>query len=139
MADGDFVWMSAVLAAWRADAQMWKPVRAYGTYLGISGNDVFPEIERLKSGAAVNAVMHARAWLAWYFQPVSDALWDGKTDKQAMRLWAKLRADGSIAERKSIERTVSARKARRELQSAGLARNTYKQGWRANHDWNVVK
>jgi len=134
----EFVWMHSVLAAWRKDQHLWKAV---GTYMRYSGaktwDEACNEISKLKSASPyLYRSLTARVWLADYFRPVSDALWAGATDEQAIKLWRSTRARRSTRVNRGKS---SAKYYALRLQGNALAREEYAHGWRAKHDWKVVK
>ena len=90
----EFVWMHSVLAAWRKDQHLWKAVMTYSGYSGAKTRDAAcTEISKLKSASPyIYRRLRVRVWLADYFKPVSDALWDGATDEQAIKIWRSARA-----------------------------------------------
>ena len=135
----EFVWMTSVLSAWRNDGRVWHALGLYRKYAGFTTLEpVIAEVRGLKSGSPyIPRTLLVRAWLAEYFRPVSDALWDGATDEQALRIWQGLeacRSGPAIPYKKS--RTAY---DKRSLDAARLASQEYARGWRAKHDWKTVK
>jgi len=141
MTDADeYVWMTAVLSAWRKHGYMWKPVQAFKVYSGLDDDAALSAIKTLQSGGNVTFKYPASLWLANYFRPVSDALIDGATDAKAMKLWQKTKRDNLSASKRELDH-LRAQTNRAVLDSATALqqRRDYKQGWRAKHDWNIVK
>ena len=136
MRSDDTVWTLAVLAAWRADARMARPLSVYATYSGLEGKALIDEIMKLRFGARMYYRMHAKAWLAYWYKPVSDALFDGASDEKALALWRRTRRceDARMAERAKIKYTENL-----QYRASLQARAEYARGWRAKHDWGVVK
>jgi hypothetical protein len=140
-ADADeFIWMTCVLSAWRKHGKMLAAVKTYQKYNGKDFYATFEELEKLKSAGHVFVKMHAQAWLALYFQPVSEALWDGADDARAMKIWKKTKREGNKAMQREIaERHKEWRTLRAENQASAAASKAFAGGWLKKHDWGTVK
>lgn len=141
MMDADeYIWMTCVLSAWRKHAKMVRAVLTYQKYNGKDLDATFEELHKLKSGGDVPIKMHAQAWLALNFQPVSEALWDGADDAQAVKIWRRTKRSVNTAMRREINKKY---KQKRQLwlqnQASAAATKAFADGWLKQHDWKTVK
>lgn len=137
--DDEQVWMTLLLAAWRRDGRMFRAIRFYSIFVGKSFDDTYVCINALKSGGHVFSKLPARAWLALYFKPVSDALWDGASDADAIVIWCRTPREKSRYFNMRRQETRKSGYASRDLQRISIGHDVYASGWRAKFDWKVVK
>jgi hypothetical protein len=136
----EYVWMTCVFSAWRRDARMKSAVDSYQIYCGKNRNSTFEEIRGLKSGGDVNSLIDAKVWLARYYQPVSEALWDGVDDARAMKVWSKTKRCNSIGMgRELVSRHNMGRYASNKNTAAAISASKFAWGWKSKSDWKVVK
>ena len=128
--------MRLVIEAWRKDFKLlwavYKTAEQVGCDLGnVYGHPKTPSENWFKEGMNVSV----RCWLARFFRPVSDALFDGKDNETALRIW-----------RNSERRDVGGKTAYQEtggyyhhrlVQQA--TRTVRARQLDKKHDWNTVK
>lgn len=51
--------------------------------------DVIAEFEKIPSIGHIRGMMPVHVWVAKYFNPIANALWDGKNKEQVLTLWSK--------------------------------------------------
>lgn len=136
----EYIWMTCVLSAWRKHGKMAHATRTYQKYNGKDFYATLEELGKLKSAGHVFMKMHAQVWLALYFQPVSEALWNGADDAKAMKIWKKTkRADNTAMRREITERRRQGRLLSLENQASAASSRAFADGWRKKHDWGTVK
>ena len=142
--DDDFMWMTAVIAAWRARKRMITAVRAFAVYLGAL--DVTEAAHVLKEmpscGKQLTYKSEATAWLAIHFLPVSEALFNGATDAQAIALWKTTPQSNNGPNKWVREKRLMQKESKEEAGRMRLRRmrsNELEKLWHANHDWKTVK
>ncbi len=136
----EYIWMTCVLSAWRKHARMAKAVWTYQKYNGKDLDATFKELAKLKTAGHVSIKMHAQAWLALNFRPVSEALWDGADDAQAIKVWRRTkRSVNTTMQREITERRRQRRRLSLENQASAEASSAFSDGWLKKHDWNTVK
>jgi hypothetical protein len=83
--------MRYCIQAWRKDWKLvWAIYQTQNEVFGPDADDKFREIcNRPKTPrlCGTSTRGRARVWLARYFRRVSDALFDGATDEEAIKLW----------------------------------------------------
>ena len=136
----EYIWMTCVLSAWRKHGKMAHAVGTYQKYNGKDLKETLQELYKLKSGGRVFLKNHAQAWLALHFQPVSEALWNGADDAQAMEIWKKTKRAVNMAMQNDIsKRNREKRKVLLERQASAAASQAFADGWLKKHDWGTVK
>jgi len=103
--------------------------------------EVTDEFEKIPSIGHVRDSMPVHIWTAKYFNPVANALWDGKSKEQVLALWGKCkRTTDSTPKLGVTDRAEHAkiRKNHRKLQAlAELAKNRPDR-WQKT-SWGTVK
>ena len=136
----EYIWMTCVLSVWRKQGKMAHAVRTYQKYNGKDLKETLQELHKLKSGGNVFLKNHAQAWLALHFRPVSEALWNGADDAQAVKLWKKTkRAVNRAMQNDIVKRHREQRKVWLENQVSAAASKAFADGWLKKHDWRTVK
>ena len=136
----EYIWMTCVLSAWRKHGKMAHAVGTYQKYNGKDLKETLQKLHKLKSGGRVFLKNHAQAWLALHFQPVSEALWNGADDAQAMKIWKKTKRAVNMAMQNEIsKRHRKMGKLLLKNQASAAASKTFADGWLKKHDWGTVK
>ncbi len=74
------------------------------------------------------------AWLAQYYAPVANAMFDGATVEKCLAIWRVTKARNLGAVKKP-----DLRYNRAAMQAGRMAREEYAKGWRSRSDWRTVK
>lgn len=74
------------------------------------------------------------AWLAQYYAPVANAMFDGATVEKGIAIWRGIKARNLGAVEKP-----NLRYNRAAMQAGRMAREEYAKGWRSRSDWRTVK
>lgn len=140
-ADADeYIWMTCVLSAWRKAKKMSAAIATYQKYNGKDLYATFEELKKLKSGGDITLKLDARVWLAKYFSPVSEALWDGADDARAIKLWGKTKhCVNTGIQRELNARQEGGRYAAKKNTAGTLSARAFANGWLKKHDWKTVK
>lgn len=129
------MWMRAVIACAQHDAPLWRAVLMVSDQFG---DDLIDRVCALRVGGPWNLKGSSRGWLAQYFRPVSDGLFDGKVVDDLIHLWK--RTKRGEHDPQSAWRAVGMRKRRQNIaRGNAMGQAVWAHGWRANHAWNVVK
>ena len=138
--DLEYIWMTGVISAWRRDKKLGIAMH----YVALVGaiDKPWETIKQFRSGHNAWAFIRARVWLAFWYRPVSDALFDGKSEEQAIKIWKKTKPTATYAAR--AQRDLRDRK--RAQAEADLAQTRYdlerEQFHNANkspRNWNICK
>lgn len=78
--------------------------------------------------------MPVSVWLARYYSPVADAMFDGRSHDDCIAIWRVTKA----CDRGAI-RMPSRAYDRATMQAGRMAREEYARGWRSKSDWKTVK
>lgn len=125
-----------LVAAWHHDATMYHALASVALDLGESMVGLRPEDINEALNAAVGFTFYTQTvmpFLATYFRPVSDMLFDGKSDDAAVELLVKLKpVRRSMPRSDRRERQRNSRRV--QCRPIVAARELDK-----NHDWSTVK
>lgn len=134
------LWMRNVINACRRDELMYVAVRRVMNALSLNNEDsrafylTLDRIQKLRTGKSVWCKSPTRVWLARYWRPISDGILEGMSDDALIAKWKRT----TMGNRGPVTKP-SRQRQRDAMRAANLARDSYAFGWRAKHDWKIVK
>jgi hypothetical protein len=78
--------------------------------------------------------MTTRLWIATYFRPVSNAMFNKKPIKEVVAIWGNTK----FIKEKATNRP-NLNYAKKLLQGTSMAKEAYRNGWLNKSNWNIVK
>lgn len=129
MSEGDAVFMQAALV-------MFYDKNLASVLVCASEHGFDRETSRFRHALDINDSFKTpiSAWIAQFYRPVSDAMFNKVPIEKVFALWrrTKMKNMGGV-------RRPNANYDRKVLASLRVGTNIYTQGWRAKHDWGVCK
>lgn len=124
-----------LIKGWRLNGKIWQVMREIQDQVG---GDLFSKMLTTPKGSVsispYSAKTNTRVWMASRFRHVSDALFDGADDAEAMALFVKSRQANRRPRDK--ERLESTREFGRKIKTVHFIRL---RDLSKEHDWNTVK
>ena len=148
----DEVFMRSVLVGWQKNEICIYVMKRICIYLGLpdSKDNFSTAIDAIRTKTKKGKGTHmfwkyaVKGWLAQYYRPVSEKLWDGCSLEQAYDLWLKTPKHKLVYKTKARAAKedgfgVAEAKYKKSQQAFSIGRKVWKSAYRARYDWKVVK
>ena len=147
------LFMRSVLVGWQKDEICMYVIRRICLYLGLPDHrkenflfavDAITTKTKKGKGTHMFWKYAVKGWLAQYYRPVSEKLWDGCSLEQAYDLWLKTPKHKLVYKTKSkIAKEdgfgIAKAKYAKVRQAHSIGAKVFASSWKAQHNWKVVK